>query len=122
MKIVATITAGAILAASLSGCSSIGQLDPNSGAASAIHTAYTALCSPTGILTAAQPFASQPPVSTYYPEVVALCANGEPNNEITAGVDIFDLYVDVSQALAKRSAVPASQVKKAKALKASVHG
>ncbi len=99
----------------LSGCSiSSGQITPTPAVQSDIQTAFTAICGSGGLLAAAAPFATTGNVATYYGEAQALCANGVPTNEIVAGVDIFDLYLDLSTALSKKSSIRQAKVLKAR--------
>jgi hypothetical protein len=121
MKAYAFAAIAAISAASLVGCSpSTNTLDPS--VASAITTAYNDMCGPTGVVVSAEPFsAANPNIAKYLSEAQAICANGAPTNEVVAGFDIFDVYLDLSQALSAKGAVAPSVVKKAKALKLSAH-
>lgn len=116
-KILCTTLAGAMLMTS--GCSLVnGSITPSATTSSDIQTAWAAICSPAGLLAAAQPFANTPPVSTYYGEAQTICANGAPTNVIVAGLDIFDVYLDLSAALSKRGVVSKAVVAHARALKA----
>lgn len=105
----------------LAGCStSTNTLDP--GVSSAITTAFNDLCGPTGVVASAAPFsAANPNIAKYLSEAQAICANGAPTNEVVAGFDIFDVYLDLSQALSAKGAVAPSVVKKAKAPKLGAH-
>jgi hypothetical protein len=117
MKAYAFAAIAALSTASLAGCSMVnGGLTPTPAVENDIQTAYSAICGSAGLLAAAAPFATNPAVATYYSEAQTLCANGVPSNEIVAGVDVFDLYLDLSTALSKKSAMS-----KAKHL-ASKHG
>jgi hypothetical protein len=92
------------LALGFSGCAVTGGIvTPTAATQSDIDTAFTAICGAGGLLAAAAPFATTGAVATYYGEAVALCANGEPTNAIVAGVDIFDIYLDLSTALSKKA-------------------
>ena len=113
IKPVLTLAALASMAI-LPGCASTNSLDP--GVSNAITTAYTAMCGPAGIVASAAPFAANPNVAKYLSEAQAICANGAPTNEIVAGLDIFNVYLDLSQALGNKSAV-----RNAKALKMNAH-
>lgn len=99
----------------LAGCSAVGQLNP--AITNDITVAYNAICAPGGLLTAAQPFAANPTVAVYLNDATVLCASGVPTNEVTAGIDIFNLYLDLSTALHNKSAMA-----HAKMLKARHHG
>jgi hypothetical protein len=92
-------------AVGMAGCSSTGQITPSPAVSNDIQTAYNAICAPAGLLAAAAPFATNAAVATYYNDAETLCANGVPTNEIVAGVDIFDLYLDLSTVLSKKSAM-----------------
>jgi hypothetical protein len=117
MKAYANAAVAALTAASLAGCSLVnGQITPSPALQNDIQIAYTAICGPGGLLDAAQPFATTPNVVTYYNDAKVICANGVPSNEIVAGVDIFSLYLDLSQALSKKATVA-----KAKVLMAHAH-
>ena len=105
MKAYALSAIAAISALSFSGCSSTGLITPSPAISNDIQTAYNAVCAPGGLLSAAAPFATNPVVATYYSEAQTLCANGVPSNEVVAGVDIFDLYLDLSTALSKKAAM-----------------
>ena len=106
MKAYAFAAIAALSTVSLAGCSLVnGGLTPTPAVENDIQTAYNAICAPAGLLAAAAPFATNPAVATYYSEAQTLCANGVPSNEIVAGVDVFDLYLDLSTALSKKSAV-----------------
>lgn len=98
----------------LAGCASVSGLTPTPAVQSDIDTAFTAICGPAGLLAAAAPFSTTANVATYYSEAQTLCANGEPTNAIVAGVDVFDLYLDLSQVLAKKSAIKQAKVLKAR--------
>jgi hypothetical protein len=88
----------------LAGCAVTGGvITPTAATQSDIDTAFTAICGPGGLLAAAAPFATTGSLATYYGEAVTLCANGEPTNAIVAGVDIFDIYLDLSTALSKKA-------------------
>lgn len=115
MKAYAFAAVAALYAASLAGCASTSTLDPTVSAD--ITTAYNAMCSPTGIVASAAPFAAaNSNIAKYLSEAQAICANGAPTNEIVAGFDIFDVYLDLSQALNAKSSIA-----HAKALKAKAH-
>lgn len=91
------------LAVGLSGCASTVTLSP--AVTSDITTAYNAMCSPTGVVASAAPFAAaNANIAKYLSEAQTICANGAPTNEIVAGFDIFDVYLDLSQALSAKSA------------------
>ena len=103
------------LALGLSGCALVnGQITPTPVVSSDIQTAFTAICGPGGLLAAAAPFATTPAVDIYYNEAQTICANGVPANEITAGVDIFDLYLDLSQVLNNKAAMHRARALKAR--------
>lgn len=115
MKAYAFAAVAALSCVSLAGCSLVnGAITPTPAAQSDIDTAFTAICGPAGLLVAAAPFATTGNVATYYSEAQALCANGEPTNAIVAGIDIFDLYLDLSTALSKKSAIRQAKVLKAR--------
>jgi hypothetical protein len=112
-----SLAVAAAFAISASGCAMVnGQITPTPAAQSDIQTAFNAICGPAGLLAAAAPFATTGAVATYYGEAQTLCANGAPTNAIVAGVDIFNLYLDLSTALSKKSAIA-----KAKHLAAKHH-
>ena len=97
MKAYAFAAIAALSTVSLAGCSLVnGAITPTPAVENDIQTAYNAICAPAGLLAAAAPFATNPAVATYYSEAQTLCANGVPSNEIVAGVDVFDLYLDLS--------------------------
>jgi hypothetical protein len=106
MKAYAFAAIAALSASSLAGCAITGGVvTPTVATQSDIDTAFTAICGAGGLLAAAAPFATTGVVATYYGEAVTLCANGEPTNAIVAGVDLFDLYLDLSTVLGKKSAM-----------------
>lgn len=85
----------------LAGCASTAQLSP--AATSDITDAYQVLCGPaapatvSGLVGVAQATEAALPATAQ--SIVAtglqICAAGVPTNEIVAGVDIFDLLVEV---------------------------
>lgn len=91
----------AIGALGLEGCASTMTLNPTVSAD--ITTAYNAMCGANGVVAAAAPFAANATVAKYLSEAQAICANGAPTNEIVAGFDIFDVYLDLSQAIGNKA-------------------
>jgi hypothetical protein len=101
----------ALAALGITGCSSTSQLSPT--AQTDITDAYQVICGPSAPMTIAGlvgvanasfsllPATEQSVVTT----ALSLCAAGVPTNEVVAGVDIFNMLLEVEQLVpAKKSA------------------
>jgi hypothetical protein len=91
MKIYAFAAIAVLSLASLAGCSSTGTLTP--AAQATMDQYFTLVCSGAGVVPALAPAANDADagVQAGYNAIAALCANGEPNNLITAGLDIASI-------------------------------
>jgi len=78
-------------AVGLAACTSTGQLTPSVQAA--VDQYYNIACSGSGVVPALQPAvnSTRPTIVAAYNAVVSMCANGAPDNLITAGLDIADV-------------------------------
>lgn len=113
MKLVAPLAVALCGAVGLAGCASTSQLSPTAEAD--IADAYQVICGPgapatiSGIVGIAQASSTALPASAQSAINTALsvCAAGVPDNEVVAGVDIFNLLVEIESFLPAKS-VPAS--------------
>jgi hypothetical protein len=103
MKIKYLLALPLIAAVGLAGCASTSQLSPTASAD--ITDAYQVLCGPSapatisGIVGIASVSATALPAQaqSIINSAENICAAGVPTNEVVAGVDIFDLLVEVEQ-------------------------
>lgn len=111
MKIIATITAGAILAASLSGCASTGGIPTPNLSPAAQATLQAALDAYCPILGAIESTPGVPATSnvTAAEKVLDLACppNPPPTNGVVAAVDIIQAYVVIEPLLPKKVALKA---------------
>jgi hypothetical protein len=103
MKLKYLLSLPLIAAVGVAGCTSTSQLTP--AASADITDAYQVLCGPSapatisGIVGIAAVSATALPAAaqSIITSAENICAAGVPTNEVVAGVDIFDLLVEVEQ-------------------------